>query len=373
MLPQLCTPMSPHPPHFNLPGNGCHPQVQPDASYWAYCPLLRVPTFPEVLLEMGVADPFYLPGSDEEGCEMELLHKLAIAREDQALFNSSFSAGMFSMQTILSPFLTELAYTSAPPRGSFLNNRQPVHQPFIRNGGELARLFEAETPGYWHRHVLSVIADTTFDRPGCQPARIREFMSPPKITLMTAALEMAIFSALAAAWHFKWLHHPGTIARRRRPYEADPALSVLYDTFPHTDQDGNVVPGDLRMGVAPSPGTPRHPAYPSGHSTYSAAASEVLGCLLPDFKAAFDQLADNIGHARLWGGVHLLSDHTFGQKVGRAVGRLIIAQFNASGIAPMGAPVTNPPSVIELDLEAELFRTHCGDHPQNFCAGIFRM
>ena len=47
-----------------------------------------------------------------------------------------------------------------------------------------------------------------------------------------------------------------------------------------------------------SPGTPRHPAYPSGHSTYSGAASEILSFFFPDYRADLDRLADNIGIAR---------------------------------------------------------------------------
>jgi membrane-associated phospholipid phosphatase len=54
----------------------------------------------------------------------------------------------------------------------------------------------------------------------------------------------------------------------------------------------------------PTPGTPRHPAYPSGHSTYSAAAAFTLIAFFPQYAEDLLRLADNTGVARLWAGVH---------------------------------------------------------------------
>jgi len=59
----------------------------------------------------------------------------------------------------------------------------------------------------------------------------------------------------------------------------------------------------------PTPGTPRHPAYPSGHSTYSAAAAFTLIAFFPQYAEDLLRLADNTGVARLWAGVHWRSDH----------------------------------------------------------------
>jgi membrane-associated phospholipid phosphatase len=52
----------------------------------------------------------------------------------------------------------------------------------------------------------------------------------------------------------------------------------------------------------PTPGTPRHPAYPSGHSTYSAAAAFTLIAFFPQYAEDLLRLADNTGVARLWAG-----------------------------------------------------------------------
>ena len=67
-------------------------------------------------------------------------------------------------------------------------------------------------------------------------------------------------------------------------------------------------------------------AYGSGHSTYSKAASEVLRAFLPDcwgrrdvpngmvyeIHTGLDLLANSIGEARFWGGVHWRKDQEFG-------------------------------------------------------------
>jgi hypothetical protein len=82
----------------------------------------------------------------------------------------------------------------------------------------------------------------------------------------------------------------------------------------------------------PSPGTPRHPSYPAGHSTHAATASEVLSYFFPDYTADFDDLADNCGIARLWAGIHWRSDHVWGVKLGRCIGRLVIQQIQQDGV-----------------------------------------
>src|SRR5688500_3186144 len=61
-------------------------------------------------------------------------------------------------QASLSRFLKDPAYTARPPVGAVHNACRScspfLSVPFVSTGGDLARLFEAETPGLWHRHVL---------------------------------------------------------------------------------------------------------------------------------------------------------------------------------------------------------------------------
>jgi len=97
---------------------------------------------------------------------------------------------------------------------------------------------------------------------------------------------------------------PPWISYRQRPWEADHTLPVLFD-----------------------------------HAV-KADGSEVLKALFPGYDTPLDDLADNIGMARLWAGIHWRSDHTFGRLVGKAVGHLVIAQLNGDGA---GSPSAPPP------------------------------
>jgi membrane-associated phospholipid phosphatase len=182
-------------------------------------------------------------------------------------------------------------------------------------------------------------------------------------------LDTAIDSALDAVWHYKWLATGLTqVARRRRPWEADPR-PVLFDYQVRFETDGDIRRDrTLKARPQPTPGTPRHPAYGSGHSTYSAAASYVLACLLPNYQREFVKLAENIGVARIWGGVHWRTDHTFGQQIGVTVGKLVIQQLNRSGISPAPSQHVDPPDRVRLEREAQAFERNCGRGTSNFCA-----
>jgi hypothetical protein len=247
-----------------------------------------------------------------------------------------------------------------PPLGAGVtaNTARGNAFPVIRNGRELARFFENNTPGAAHRQALNFLIEQT----GWSPARQG---------LVWSALDLTIYSALVAAWYFKWLH-PRT-ARRQRPHEFDfdtgpnLDLDVLFDRYPNStgSDDGRPrpnfppVPGFIHT----SPGTPRHPAYPSGHSTYAAAASEILSFFFPDYRRELDFLADNAGIARLWAGIHWRADHVNGMRLGRAVAFRMAQQLIHSGIPPVPAqrPDTEtPPTVAALHAAQTQFAAHCG-------------
>jgi membrane-associated phospholipid phosphatase len=308
------------------------------------------------------------------------------------LANRAQDATFFRQRETLSAFLSDSRYifrplpvgsTQAsptpvyPPPGSVYNRRQRIDQPhFLRNGLELARLFEAETPGLWHRHVLNIILDPTI------PGGPGTMLSPPRQALIWAALDVAISSALQAAWYFKWFSlDERRFSFRRRPWEADQGLTVEYDYMLAYDPAGNIIRGGVRNDPPGSPGTPRHPAYPSGHSTYSAAASVVLGCLFPKYRSSFNLLANNIGRARIWAGVHWFQDHEEGQRIGKRVGEMIIAQLNESGIPVIPQPLVPPPDHAALRrlengfYEAAREGLLCGNSArrgEDFCDGVVR-
>jgi hypothetical protein len=59
--------------------------------------------------------------------------------------------------------------------------------------------------------------------------------------------------------------------------------------------------------------------------------------------AELRRLANNIGEARFWGGVHWVSDHVAGQRIGRSAAQAVIDTFREDVICP-----------VELDADGKL-------------------
>jgi hypothetical protein len=325
-LPKCFNPEPPAPAtEYSLRG----PQVQPDASYWHTlpCPTLCV-VRPEQLPEECKL-PAYPTGATVKN-ELEELYELASFRDDPARV-ANFAADRHRLG--ISPLLQY-----RPPLGLQFNRLRPELSPaervqaelepspvpVIRTGRELARAFECEIPGIALRHALEALLLQTGGPP---PYFV---WSPPMQALVYAALDVTIYSAQLAAWYFKFRGGPN-VGFRPRPVEVDPGIPVLFNRSINESQSGD---GPPRTLPSPSPGTPRHPAYPSGHSVTYAAAAEVMAAFLPDRKAELDQLADNAGMARLWAGIHYRSDHVQGMKLGRCVARQVLAQLHAACICP---------------------------------------
>ncbi|MFC3127240.1 phosphatase PAP2 family protein [Pseudoroseomonas globiformis] len=315
---------------YNLPG----PQIEPGAAFWAdrgkRIAVVEVDALPD-----GTMLPY---DRDPEAIEADIreLIYLAEKRDEQGLV---IAGGTFEGR-IREP-LSKFLYLRPAPLGAIFNVTvdQPKvtdlftqcgpSTPLVQTGRELARLFEDETPGLLHRHALNCLL-------------FRSNISPPRQARIWMALDVTIYSALLAAWHFKWANingkgHPDfERVYRERPIEyeirraaqmrSQPRFEVLYDRQVRADGTGDGAPRCNDPNV-PSPGSPRHPAYPSGHSTYSAAASEVLTYFFPDERAELERLADNIGMARLWSAVHWRDDHKAGRALGLAVAERIKAQL----------------------------------------------
>lgn len=363
---------------YDLPGTGRFPQVEPSAGHWSRCSILHTVQIAELPDEL-LNNPYPANSPNELG----LLKKMNEHRDDPEFFKSHVGSQG------LSAFLSDPAFFDEPPVGAVLRRFDPANPRGLTTGLELATLFEAETPGLWHHHVLNVFFDPRKRFFGGPAKRSPADLSPPLQALVWATLDTAISSALMAAWRFKWVAEDDElqdqkqqdqnllskprIAYRARPREFDESFNVLFDS------KVQLVAGrflDKRAGQKsepqPSPGTPRHPAYPSGHSTYSAAASYVLGCLFPEYEREFASLAENIGYARLWGGVHWLSDHEFGQEVGTAIGKLVIEQLDATGIEGARDPLPDPPKPEKVYADAKRFSNACDSATSDFCKGVWR-
>ncbi len=161
--------------------------------------------------------------------------------------------------------------------------------------------------------------------------------------------------------YYKWLSPRPLTARRERPVEyarRTGQLASLPVLFDHPDE---LIPTITKCPTV-DPGTPRHPAYPSGHSTYAGAASAFLRFFFgndpipPALRATpgdpnaftigreLDNLADNIGLGRMWAGIHWRTDHTAGLTLGRTVARLVLEQLFATGNLRLCVPQPIPPN-----------------------------
>jgi PAP2 superfamily protein len=381
MSPQPCFQPPPVQSRYSLRG----PQVQPDASYW-HTPMCR----PLCIVRPEDLDchvRLYPQNPTVIQAELDELHELKQLRDDpQAIAGNLGDPIRRRLQ--ISPLLQ----LRPPPIGAVFNRRRPDPQPIerlnrerwpierpdpftpaetpptevpvISTGRELARYFEDETPGLAHRHALNAI----LAEPG-----FRDRYSPPFQALIWCALDITIYSALLAAWYFKW-RGPDGVRYRPRPIEVDPTISVLFNRRPNDTQSGD---DGLRTMPPYSPGTPRHPAYPSGHSTHTAAASELLAAFFPDLRAELDQLADNAGMARLWAGIHWRSDHLWGIELGRCVAQHVIWQLQGSCICPPDPcapppPCEDPPTYEELQEQAEAQRGCCVTEDGDYRAAAAR-
>lgn len=135
-------------------------------------------------------------------------------------------------------------------------------------------------PGHWNDIAAEMIADAR--------------MSEVRAARTFALLNMAMHDAGVACWDTKFkFYNP-------RPQQLDPSIKTKI-------------------------GLPNFPAYPSGHSTFSAAAAAVLGTVFPQQARALDAMADEAGISRLYGGIHYPSDISGGKAHGLAIGRNVIA------------------------------------------------
>jgi hypothetical protein len=367
------------------------PQVEPQAGYWMFCPKLRIVSIKELtdVTDKPSSDGFFPPYPDpcsKEGeaiiqKEIDELVELSKRRDDPCSLSGPAEGKLGKREPI-----SRLLNLTPPPLGAVVVNRFPGEQ-IIRTGRGMARAVESETPGLYHRHALNYLIST-------------RNWSPPRQALVWAALDVALASALQACWYYKWVSPRKLTSRRERPIEYairnKIPLDVLFDRPDELNPAFNLCPDGRRPDTMS--GTPRHPAYPSGHSTYSGAASEILKFFFgstPVFAGAqpsrgtgnapppnsvgkeLDRLADNIGLGRMWAGIHWRSDHENGMALGRTVARLVLRQLMDMGIVlcpPERKPVKDqcdpkqtvdcdmsikPPTREQLEKEAKQFEKNC--------------
>jgi hypothetical protein len=345
---------------YNLRG----PQVQPDASYWhdCGCSNLCVARPEEGKIASYIDNLPDYPTGNALRAEIRTLYRLAELRDQPYERSAEVFGRPYGVSPILQyrPAALGLEYSRLRPELSPAERVQaeknPSPSPVARTGREVSRLFECEIPGVALRHALEALLLQTGGPP---PYFV---WSPPMQSLVYAALDVTIYSAQLAAWYAKYRVDPARLVSfRPRPVEVDPGLPVLYDREVNEEQNGDGTP---RILPSPHPGTPRHPAYPSGHSVTYAAAAEVMAAFFPDRKYELDALADNANKARVIAAVHTESDVHWGAQLGRVVGREILAQLRRSCICPPDpcnpAGACDPPTTREaIDLGLANYEECC--------------
>jgi PAP2 superfamily protein len=130
-------------------------------------------------------------------------------------------------------------------------------------------------PGHWNDITTEYVRDAR--------------MSEVRAARTFALLNMAMHDAAVACWGIKFLYF------NPRPGQMDPNINTVI-------------------------GLPNFPSYPSGHSTFSSAAAEVLTYLFPAGQADFESMRDEASISRLYGGIHYRSDIERGKEHGARVG-----------------------------------------------------
>jgi len=178
---------------------------------------------------------------------------------------------------------------------------------------DLARFWVATAPQNWN--------------PAARQVAISQRLTLSQNARAFALLNLAGADAFIASWDAKFTYN------QWRPVTAIPAADT--DGNPETTADS---------GWLPLLATPPFPDYIAGHTTYAGAAEEVLeqvfgrhpGVMTLTSASApgvietyttFDDIADGVVDARVWGGIHWRTSSVKGKRVGEQIGNFAVRHF----------------------------------------------
>ena len=186
--------------------------------------------------------------------------------------------------------------------------------------------------------------------PGCQSAEVQAQMAD--VRGFPRGLNAASFATNGKAffwqtpegllpWPFIYLNRLVLEDKLDPPAAARSYALVglaLYDSW-IASQDGKFTywylrPAQLDPTLVPLFPAPNFPAYPSNHSTISAATSEMIAYLFPRDAGAVRARAKEAGDSRIWAGIHYEMDNQAGVALGQSVARKFIAWAEADGSQP---------------------------------------
>jgi membrane-associated phospholipid phosphatase len=134
----------------------------------------------------------------------------------------------------------------------------------------------------------------------------------------------------------KWIFEDGLDRNPPRAARAYALIAaVLFDAF-IASQDGKFTywylrPHQLDPTIVPLFPVPYFPSYPSNHSTYSAARSEVLAYLFPTRADFIRAVGKEGGDSRIWAGIHYEIDNVSGKQLGNSVAQVFISWAQSDG------------------------------------------
>lgn len=134
-------------------------------------------------------------------------------------------------------------------------------------------------PGHWNRFANEFIVESK--------------MNPLRSARTLAYMNMAIMDAGISCWDAKYYYH------YPRPIQTIEGFKTIA-------------------------GTPNFPSYTSGHSVFSAAASEVLAYIFPEKATLVRSWAEEAAISRVYGGIHWTFDAKVGTDQGREVAKFTI-------------------------------------------------
>ena len=136
-------------------------------------------------------------------------------------------------------------------------------------------------PGHWNKFAKDFL--------------IKYKENPLRSARTFAYLNMAVMDAGIACWDAKYFYH------YPRPINAIPGFKTIL-------------------------GTPNFPAYTSGHSTFSAAASDILSHIYPSETAQCEAWAQEAAESRIYAGIHWRFDAEVGIETGKQVAAYTLAK-----------------------------------------------
>jgi membrane-associated phospholipid phosphatase len=93
----------------------------------------------------------------------------------------------------------------------------------------------------------------------------------------------------------------------------------------------NPRPTQMNSNIKTLTGIPNFPAYISGHSTFSGAASAILSYLIPENASKYNSMASEASLSRIIGGIHYRSDCAVGLDVGKSIGNYAVLRAQTDG------------------------------------------